>query len=709
MNKFKRHENFINRELSWIEFNKRVLEECRNTNHPLFERLRFIAITSSNLDEFFMVRVGSLLDQIKVGFTKTDPSGMTPKQQLSEICKSTAKLVNSQCNYFNRSLKIALGRENINFLTIKDLNREQLDYIHDYYYKNIFPVITPMLIDRSTSFPLILNKSLNIGLIIEENDEKTFATVEVPSVLDRIIKIPSDSGLNIIMLEDILKLNLSSLFGTSKILASGCYRITRNADLTLDEEGAEDLLEAIEESIKQRKWGAAVRLEVEHGMDSDILSILEKELEITKEQEYKINTPLDLSFLNKLINNKEYERLCYKPIKPYNPLKYIDDEDIFDTISKKDILLQHPYESFDPIVNLVRQSAKDPSVLAIKQTLYRVSGNSPIIKALIAAVENKKQVTVLVELKARFDEENNINWAKQLEEAGCHVIYGLVGLKTHCKLLLIVRREKNGIKRYVHMGTGNYNDVTAKIYTDIGLLSSNPYYGEDASMIFNMLSGRSIPKDLKKLCIAPLNLRERFLYLIDQETKNAKIGKPAKIVAKMNSIVDKEIIQNLYKASSAGVKIQLIVRGICCLKPKIPQISDNITVISIVGRFLEHSRIFYFYNEGEELIYLSSADWMNRNLDRRVELLFPIENIEIKEKIKRTLRIYLKDTLGAKQLNNDGTYSRIDKRGKKPLDSQETFYQYSLIENDKHSSLEKTKISKTKWREEGFKVKQNQD
>ncbi|MBV4421561.1 RNA degradosome polyphosphate kinase [Clostridium tyrobutyricum] len=709
MNKFKRHENFINRELSWIEFNKRVLEECRNTNHPLFERLRFIAITSSNLDEFFMVRVGSLLDQIKVGFTKTDPSGMTPKQQLSEICKSTAKLVNSQCNYFNRSLKIALGRENINFLTIKDLNREQLDYIHDYYYKNIFPVITPMLIDRSTSFPLILNKSLNIGLIIEENDEKTFATVEVPSVLDRIIKIPSDSGLNIIMLEDILKLNLSSLFGTSKILASGCYRITRNADLTLDEEGAEDLLEAIEESIKQRKWGAAVRLEVEHGMDSDILSILEKELEITKEQEYKINTPLDLSFLNKLINNKEYERLCYKPIKPYNPLKYIDDEDIFDTISKKDILLQHPYESFDPIVNLVRRSAKDPSVLAIKQTLYRVSGNSPIIKALIAAVENKKQVTVLVELKARFDEENNINWAKQLEEAGCHVIYGLVGLKTHCKLLLIVRREKNGIKRYVHMGTGNYNDVTAKIYTDIGLLSSNPYYGEDASMIFNMLSGRSIPKDLKKLCIAPLNLRERFLYLIDQETKNAKIGKPAKIVAKMNSIVDKEIIQNLYKASSAGVKIQLIVRGICCLKPKIPQISDNITVISIVGRFLEHSRIFYFYNEGEELIYLSSADWMNRNLDRRVELLFPIENIEIKEKIKRTLRIYLKDTLRAKQLNNDGTYSRIDKRGKKPLDSQETFYQYSLIENDKHSSLEKTKISKTKWREEGFKVKQNQD
>lgn len=403
---------------------------------------------------------------------------------------------------------------------------------------------------------------------------------------------------------------------------------------------------------------------------------------------------------------KGYQYLCYKSINPYNPLKNISNEDIFKTISQKDILLQHPYESFDPVVKLVKQSAKDSSVLAIKQTLYRVSGNSPIVKALIEAAENKKQVTVLVELKARFDEENNINWAKQLEEAGCHVIYGLVGLKTHCKLLLIVRKEQNGIKRYVHMGTGNYNDVTAKIYTDIGLLSANPYYGEDASTIFNMLTGRSIPKDLKKLCIAPLNLRERFLYLIDQETKNAEDGKPAKIIAKMNSLVDKQIIESLYKASSAGVKIQLIVRGICCLRPKVLKISDNITVVSIVGRFLEHSRIFYFYNDGEELIYLSSADWMNRNLDRRVELLFPIENIEIKEKIKDTLKIYLKDTLRAKKLNNDGSYSSIDKRGKKPLDSQETFYQRSLIKNDKSSVSDKVKMSKVKWKEEGFQVKQ---
>jgi polyphosphate kinase len=704
LNNFNDPKNFINRELSWLEFNKRVLEECRNTKHPLFERLRFVSITSSNLDEFFMVRVGSLIDQIKAGFTKPDPSGLTPKQQLKEICKSTAKLVNKQCSYYNRSLKIALGKENINFLTINDLNKKQLDYVQDYYHKNVFPVITPILIDQSTSFPLILNKSLNIGLIIEENKEKVFATVEVPSVLKRIIEIPSETGLNVIMIEDLIKKNLSSLFGTSKILASGCYRVTRNADLTLDEEGAEDLLEAIEESIKQRKWGAAVRLEIEHGIDKDIVDILERELEISKIQEYEINTPLDMTFLKELIGMKDYKYLCYESIKPYNPLKNMDNNDIFQIISDRDILLHHPYESFDPIVNLVRQAALDPSVLAIKQTLYRVSGDSPIIKALISAAENKKQVTVLVELKARFDEESNINWAKQLEESGCHVIYGLVGLKTHCKLLLIVRREKNGIKRYVHMGTGNYNDVTAKLYTDIGLLSSNPYYGEDASTIFNMLSGHSIPKDLKKLCIAPLNLRERFLYLIDQEIQNAKSGKPAKIIAKMNSLVDKNIIQNLYKASSAGVKIHLVVRGICCLRPNVPNVSENITVISIVGRFLEHSRIFYFYNNGEELIYLSSADWMTRNLDRRVELLFPIENMEIKENIKKILSIYLKDTIQSKKLNTDGTYSNIDKRGKQLLDSQNTFYQYSLIRNNENSK--KTELSKSKWREEGFEVKQ---
>lgn len=703
MDKFDDCKNFINRELSWIEFNLRVLEESRNANHPLFERLRFVSITSSNLDEFFMVRVGSLIDQLKANFNKLDPAGLTPKEQLCEIYKKVGNLVEKQCSYFNRSLKIAMEKENINFLTMNDLDDSQLEYVKKYYKNNIFPVLTPVLIDRSTSFPLILNKSLNIGLVIDKNGEKIFATVEVPAVLGRIMEIPSKEGLDIVMLEDVIKYNLSSLFGTSKILSSSCYRLTRNADLTLNEEGAEDLLETIEESIKQRKWGASVRLEVEKGIDREILAVLERELEVSRNQEYRITTPLDLTFLKELIKNKKYNSLCYNPIVPYNPLKNIK-KNIFDIISERDIFLHHPYESFDPVIELVRQASKDPSVLAIKQTLYRVSGNSPVIRALIAAAENKKQVTVLVELKARFDEENNIEWAKQLEKSGCHVIYGLVGLKTHCKLLLVVREEEGKIKRYVHMGTGNYNDVTAKMYTDMGIMSANPYYGEDASVIFNMLSGRSIPRNLKKLCIAPLDLRERFLYLIDRETQNAACGKPARIIAKMNSLVDKEIIESLYKASSRGVEVSLIVRGICCLRPGINGVSDNIRVTSIVGRFLEHSRIFYFYENGHEIVYLSSADWMTRNLDRRVELLFPVEDDSIKKTVKAILGVYLKDNLKARELRSDGTYSNIDKRGKHPFDSQKFFYQSAAIKKE-GLSAKKIERSKEKWREEGFKVK----
>lgn len=707
MGKFNKSKNFINRELSWIEFNKRVLEECRDTNHPLFERLRFLSITCSNLDEFFMVRVGSLMDQIKAGFNKPDPSGLTPKEQLADIYSSVTKLVAKQCSYYNRSLKIALGKENIKFLKPQDLDENQSKFIKNYYRKNVFPVLTPVLLDSSSAFPLLLNKSLNIGLIIEKKGVKSFAKVQVPSVLPRIVVIPSESNFNIILLEDIIKSNLKTLFGTENILSCGCYRITRNADMAVDEEGAEDLLEAIEESLKQRKWGAAVRLELERGIDKDIVRTLEKELEISKTQEYILNVPLDLTFLNKLISVKKYKYLCYEPIKPLNPLKGMEDEDIFSIISKKDILLYHPYESFEPVIEFVKQAAEDPSVLAIKQVLYRVSGNSPIVRSLIKAAENGKQVTVLVELKARFDEENNIIWAKQLEKAGCHVIYGLVGLKTHCKLLLVVRRENDGIKRYVHMGTGNYNDVTAKIYTDLGLFTSNPYFGEDASVIFNMLSGHSIPKELKKTCIAPLNLRERFLYLIEREKNNALDSKPAKIIAKMNSLVDKHVIEALYDASCAGVKIQLIVRGICCLRPKIKGVSENISVISIVGRFLEHSRIYYFYNNGEEALYLSSADWMNRNLDRRVELLFPIEDTDVKNKLKGILNTQLNDTIKARMLTSDGSYSHIDKRGgKRALDSQKLFYETTL-DPDKNS-LSKTELSKKKWREEGFQVRQPQ-
>ncbi|KZL90348.1 RNA degradosome polyphosphate kinase [Clostridium magnum] len=697
-------ENFINRELSLIEFNQRVLEEAQDTSHPLFERLKFESIVSSNLDEFFMIRVGSLSDQIAAKFNKPDAAGLTPIEQMAKISMRVHKLVYDQLNCYNRSLKIALKKENILFLKSKELNEKQCQYIKEYYLKNIYPVLTPMVVDQSRPFPLILNRSLNIGLLLQESkdtNEYTFATIQVPSVLERIIEVPYDNGKAFVFLEDIIKMNLNSLFTSHKIVASSCYRITRNADLTLDEEGAEDLLEAIEESLKQRKWGNAVRLEFESGIDERLLNILEEELEISKDQEYEINGPIDLTFLMKLIKKIGYKNLEYTPMKPQLPYEFLKAKNIFEAISQKDILLHHPYESFDPIIDLVKQAAVDPNVLAIKQTLYRVSGNSPIIKALIKAAEQGKQVTVLVELKARFDEENNILWAKRLEESGCHVIYGLIGLKTHCKILLVVRREQTGIKRYVHLGTGNYNDVTAKLYTDLGLLTTNPYLGSDASAIFNMLSGHSHPTDLYKLSLAPLNLRERFLYMISQETKNANMGKAAKIVAKMNSLVDTEIIEALYKASSAGVNIDLIVRGVCCLRPGIPGISENISVRSIVGRLLEHSRIYYFYNDGNETIYLSSADWMNRNLDRRVELLFPVEDKAALFKIKEILDISLSDTVKTRILNTDGTYTRINRRGKENIDSQKIFYNIAMKNN--YEEQAQLQYNKEYWIENGFK------
>ncbi|WP_333861777.1 RNA degradosome polyphosphate kinase [Clostridium sp.] len=705
MEKYTSSGNFTNRELSWIEFNQRVLEEAKDNNNPLFERLKFAAIVSSNLDEFFMVRVGSLDTQIEAGFHKQDPSGLTPLEQVEKILARVRKLVYDQINCYNRSLKVHLKKENIVFLKPKELSERQLIYLKDYYLKNIYPVLTPMVVDQSRPFPLILNHSLNIALLLQDSkrgNESIFATIQVPSVLQRFVEVPSDSkNINeriFVFLEDIIKINLNELFSGYPILDCGCYRVTRNADLTLDEEGAEDLLETIEESLKQRKRGSAVRLEVENGIHKSLLRILEDELEISKDREYEINGPLDLTFLMKLSNMKGYTRLKYIPIKPYISPQFLKEESIFSSISKGDILLHHPYESFEPVIDLVREAARDSKVLAIKQTLYRVSGNSPIIDALIEAAENGKQVTVLVELKARFDEKNNIHWAKYLEKAGCHVIYGLVGLKTHCKLLLVVRKEEDGIKRYVHMATGNYNDVTARIYTDIGVFTANPYFGADASIVFNMLSGYSSPTKLFKMSLAPLHLRERFLYLINRERENAQNGKKSRIIIKINSLVDKEIIEALYEASSEGVSIDLIVRGICCLTPGIPGISDNISVRSIVGRFLEHSRIYYFYNEGEEAIYLSSADLMSRNLDRRVELLFPIEDISAKKKVRQILEISLLDTVKARILGSDGYYTSIDKRGKELINSQK-FFCCSSKDNE---YINKNFSSNSKWMEEGF-------
>jgi polyphosphate kinase len=689
MSRYNLPRNFINRELSWLEFNQLVLDEAKDTNKPLFERLKFAGIVSSNLDEFFMVRVGSLYSQIELGFNKEDASGLTPIQQMEQIATRSHKLVKDQVNSFIYSLKLALKKQKILILKPKELSEKQISYIKEYYLNNIYPVLTPMVVDSSRPFPLILNRSLNIALLLKDKSNKgehIFATIQVPSVLGRLIEVPYKNGHAFILLEDVIKMELESLLSGYNIQYSGCYRITRNADLSLDEEGAEDLLEAIEESLKQRKWGVAVRIEIEKGINEKLLHILEKELEISKKQEYEINGPIDLTFLLSLAEMKGYDNLRYDPLKPVLPGIFHKNHNIFEIIAKGDILLHHPYESFQPIIDLVEQSAEDPNVLAIKQTLYRVSENSPIIAALAKAAENGKQVTVLVELKARFDEEKNIHWARRLEKAGCHVIYGLVGLKTHCKLLLVVRKEEEGIKRYIHMGTGNYNDQTAMFYSDIGLLTADPIFGQDASAVFNMLSGHSKPESLSKMTIAPLFLRAKLLGLINAEIENVKKGNKALIILKMNSLVDKEIIEALYAASSAGVEIQLIIRGICCLRPGIPGISEDITVRSIVGRFLEHSRIFYFYNNGDESVYLSSADCMNRNLDRRVELFFPINSKEIKEKVKHFLTISLKDTTNARNLNFSGKYTRVDKRKKIHFNSQMEFYKIALSGDSKQKS-----------------------
>ena len=674
-----RAEYFTNRELSWLDFNYRVLGEARDKNIPLFERLKFLSITSSNLDEFFMIRVASLKDMVNAKYEKPDIAGMTPQMQLEAISKKTHDLVNTQYTTYNRSLKPMLRQNGLTIIdSYEDLSESQRSYVDQYFQQDVYPVLTPMAVDSSRPFPLIRNKSLNIGALIsdkEDESEYDFATVQVPSVLPRFIEIPSgEKGhKTLILLEQVIEMNIQKLFLNYKVICAYPYRIMRNADLSIDEEDAADLLKEIQKQLKRRQWGEVIRLEVEDGMDKRLLKILKKAMNVGEASIYRINGPLDLTFLMKVNGLDGYDHLKYPKYEPQLSKDINPDEDLFTQIRGKDILLFHPFQSFDTVVDFVRQAAKDPDVLAIKQTLYRVSGNSPIIASLAEAAENGKQVTVLVELKARFDEENNIIWAKKLEKAGCHVIYGLVGLKTHSKITLVVRQEEDGIRRYVHLGTGNYNDSTAKMYTDMGLLTCAKPIGEDATAVFNMLSGYSEPLAWNKLSLAPLWLRDRFVELIHQEETNAREGRPAHIIAKMNSLCDKGIIMALYKASAAGVKIELIIRGICCLKTGIPGISENITVKSIVGNFLEHSRIFYFYNNGWENVFMGSADWMPRNLDRRVEIMFPVEDETCKKEVMHILDIQLQDNVKAHYLQPDDTYQKPDKRGKTLVSSQDYF------------------------------------
>ncbi|MCR4674588.1 MAG: RNA degradosome polyphosphate kinase [Lachnospiraceae bacterium] len=685
---------YVNRELSWLQFNQRILNEARDKSLPVLERIKFLAITASNLDEFFMVRVASLKDMVNADYTKKDLAGLTPIDQLDAIHAETKTFMEQQCTTYNRSLIPLLKKSGITIIDkYEELNEAQEKYVDRYFSNEVYPVLTPMAVDASRPFPLISNKSLNIaGLVTPKANSKLlgghmeasdyeFITVQVPAVLPRLVSIPSETeGDTFILLEQIIEKNLSKLFLNYNVICAFPYRIMRNADLSFDEDDAADLLKEIQKSLKMRQWGEVIRLEVESSMDKRVLKFLREKLHVSKEAVYKINGPIDFTFLMKLYGISGYDELRYDPYVPQMP-EFLNKKDLFEAIKEKDIFLHHPYESFQPVVDFIKKASVDENVLAIKQTLYRVSGNSPIIAALAHAAENGKQVTVLVELKARFDEENNINWARRLEKAGCHVIYGLVGLKTHCKIALVVRREDDGIKRYVHLGTGNYNDSTAKIYTDCGMFTCSERIGADATAVFNMLSGYSEPAQWNKLVVAPIWLRNKFFDLIDREISFAKDGKEARIIAKMNSLCDQKMIAKLYEASSAGVKIHLIVRGICCLKTGIPEVSENITVCSIVGNFLEHSRIFYFYNNGNEDIYMGSADWMPRNLDRRVEIIFPVEDEDAKAKAKHILDIQLQDNLKAYYLNEKGEYVRLDKRGKTLLSSQVKFSEEAMEKN----------------------------
>ena len=666
---FENPKYYINRELSWIGFNERVLSEAEDESNPLFERLKFLSISASNLDEFFMVRVASLKDMINAGYQKCDIAGMTASEQLEKVLEKVHTFVDKQYQIYNDELLPLLLEKGLKVCVPSELKGADRAYIDRYFDEYIFPVLTPMAVDSSRPFPLIRNKTLNIAALLQKKDSKgdiDFATVQVPDVLPRIIEIPYTEGENnykkVVLLEQLILDKVDKLFLNYDILTSAPYRVGRNADLSIDEDEAEDLLKEIEKQLKLRQWGQAIRLEVDSNMDKKLLDLLVTDLGVDQNEIYKIEGPLDLTFLMKMYKLEGFDDLKEHGYKAPQPVpEFVKDKDIFEVIREGDVLMHHPYETFENVVKFVENAAVDPNVLAIKQTLYRVSGNSPIIAALAKAADNGKQVTVLVELKARFDEENNIVWAKMLEKAGCHVIYGLVGLKTHCKITLVVRREDDGIKRYVHLATGNYNDSTAKQYTDVGLFTCAPAFGEDATAVFNMLSGYSEPLGWNKLSLAPLWLKDRILYLIRREEEHAANGEPARIIAKMNSICHKDVIAELYKASSLGVKIDLIVRGICCLRTGIPGISDNITVRSIVGNFLEHSRIFYFENGGSPEFYASSADWMPRNLERRVEILFPIENEKLRKKVWHILELELEDTEKAHVMNDDGSFEKVKK------------------------------------------------
>jgi polyphosphate kinase len=673
-------DHYINRELSWLEFNSRVLEEAADPSNPWLERLKFLAIFSSNLDEFFEIRVAGLQQQLYAGVAPQDlgADGMAPAEQLAAIDKRAHDLVAEQYRILKEEVFPGLAAGGVERVRFDDLSDAERRHVESLFRASIYPVLTPLAIDPGHPFPHVHNKSLNIALVVERTNggqpRRHFAVVQVPAVLDRVVIVSprSEPRLRFILLEDIIARHLAELFGGLTVVRHTVFRVTRNTDLTIEEEDAEDLLEMIEESLRQRMRSDPVRLEISSEADDAFAEMLTRAHDLEARDVYRVDGPVDLTALLALHRLDDFPALKDEPLVPRVSPAFTQGGGIFDVIRAQDVLVHLPYESFGCVVDFIERAADDPQVLAIKQTLYRTSGASPIVSALARAAQNGKQVTALVELKARMDEKNNIAWARTLEQAGVHVVYGIVGLKTHCKASLVVRREADGIRRYVHLSTGNYNPTTARVYTDLGLFTANPELGEDTSALFNLLTGYAEGYSWKKLLVAPLGLREQVISLIEREERHAREGRPGRIIVKMNALVEPTVIDALYRASQAGVSIDLVIRGICCLRPGLAGVSENIRVSSIVDKFLEHSRIFYFENAGNPDVLLASADWMPRNFLRRIETMFPIEGPALQARIVgEVLPIVLADTAKLRELLPDGTYRRrrpVD--GAAPLRSQ---------------------------------------
>ena len=699
LKKYKDPKYFFNRDLSWVEFNRRVLEEALDPNLPLLEKVKFISIFHTNLDEFYMIRISGLKEQIAANVLEPSIDGLTPREQLRKIENCLKPMLDQVFDLWLNTVVPELRQNHIDICEYENLPQEEKSRLTEFFKKEIYPVLTPLAFDPGRPFPYISNLSLSLAILVRKpNGENHFARVKVPSILPRLLRIDTilypekkiqtngNFSARFLWLGDLIRANLHLLFPGMEIIEAHRFRITRDTDIELQEDEADDLLSVIEENIRLRRFGKVVRLEVADKMPEFMLETLMENLQITSEDVHVMEGPLGLSDIMTLYDLPLHQHK-FKPYYPVIPKAFDDDEDIFTTLKQRDILLHHPYHSFSPVIDFIKEASVDPDVLAIKQTLYRVGPDSPIIKYLIEAAERGKQVAVLVELKARFDEENNIFWARELEKVGVHVVYGLVGLKTHAKMTLVVRKETEGVKRYVHLSTGNYNAVTTKIYTDFGFFTDDEDICTDVADIFNYLTGYSKQTDFKKLIVAPIDMRHKFLEKINREIENVKAGREGKLIFKLNSIVDPALISAMYEASTAGVQIKLIVRGICCLVPGLEGVSENIEVRSIVGRYLEHSRVYYFYNNGEEEIYLSSADFMQRNLDRRVEIAFPVEDQKLKDEINRTLiKASMKDNVKARILCSDMSYHKIEPEpGAKLVDSQEWLMNHTIKASGKFS------------------------